>query len=292
MSKRAALSLTALTLLGVGGGCGHADPVPTPMGPEKNTGHPAGGAYFIDFREPRGKQENGMPEGLWISDYDFMSDFSQVYWTPQNVTFDREGMKLTALRQPKGKSPFTSGEVQVEGFYGYGRYEAVMRTAFGSGLDTAFFLHTYEGMDNDPHDEIDFEFPGSQPRKLHLNYFKDGKPFGSIWVDLPFDPSAEIHLYAFEWAPDAIRWYIDDKMVAEKIRPPELQIPYTTQRPIMNLLVGGKDMQDFTGLPTFASGVHALYSCTSHVPLGGKGKQCSDLPDRAGAPVTGQLTRR
>ena len=292
MPKRAALSLAAFVQTFFGGSCGHADPVPSPIGPVKNTGHAAGGAYFKDFRVALPKQENGMPEDLWVSDYDFSTNFSQVYWTPKNVTFDKEGMHLTALRQWKGKSPFTSGEVQVDGFYGYGRYEVVMRTARGSGLDTAFFLHTYEGLDNDPHDEIDFEFPGAHPRKLHLNYWNDGKPFGSIWINLPYDPAAEIHLYAFEWRPDSIRWFIDDKMVAEKIRPPELQIPYTTQRPIMNLLVGGKDMLDFTGPPTFANGVSALYACTSHVPLGGAGRQCSDLADRAGAPVPSRFTQR
>jgi beta-glucanase (GH16 family) len=119
---------------------------------------------------------------------------------------------------------------------------------------------------------------------VQLNYFRAGKDYGSFGVDLGFDTSDAIHLYAFEWSPDSIRWYVDGKLVSEKVRPPGVQIPYTTQRPIMNLLAGAKPMWDWLGEPTFASGVSALYVCTSHVPMGKKGRQCSDLPDRAGAP--------
>lgn len=292
MSSRAGPSLVALVCSAFTAGCSDADPTPTPLGPLTNTGHPAGPAYFIDFRVPRKLNEEGNPEGLWISNYEFVNDFANVAWTSKNITFGPEGMRITARHERKGKSPYTSGEVQVEGFYGYGRYEWTLRTAPGLGLDSAAFLHTYDGMDGDPHDEIDFEFPGLHPRRVHLNYFRNGKPFGSIWVDLNYDPAQEIHLYAFDWRPDSIRWYIDGRLVAEKVRPPELQIPYTTQRPIMNLLVAGKDMQPFTGPIDFKSGVSMLVTCTSHVPMGATGRQCSDLPDRGGAPAPAQMSQR
>jgi beta-glucanase (GH16 family) len=287
MSLRAGLCLAALMVAGFEAGCGrigaHAQG-PSPAGPERNTGHAAGGAYLHDFRVPKTVNEEGMPEGMWVSDYDFANDFANVHWLPQNISFDREGMRITVKRERRGGATNTSGEIQVSGFYGYGRYEVVMRAARGSGLDTAFFLHTYNGLDSDPHDEIDFEFVGKQPGQVQLNYFRAGRPYGSFGVDLGYDASAEIHLYAFEWTPESIRWYVDGRLLAEKVRPPELQIPFTTQRPIMNLLPGGPGMQDWVGEPTFESGASALYVCTSHVPLGETGRQCSDLPDRAGAP--------
>lgn len=247
--------------------------------PGKNTGKTPGPAYFYDFRQ----QSAEAPAGLKISDWDFYSDdFAQVHWTRDNVTFGPEGMRIIAKHERKGKSSVTSGEVQVEGFYGYGRYEAVFKTAVASGLDNAFFLHTYSGM-GDPHDEIDMEFVGSRPKSAFLNYFHNGVAYNNLWTELGFDPSAELHLYAFEWSPQSIRWYVDGKLLREQPASAKPALPRASQRPLFNLLAGAPVMNTWLGERRFESGAHMLVTCTSHVPAGGTGQQCSQLADLAGA---------
>jgi endo-1,3-1,4-beta-glycanase ExoK len=100
----------------------------------------------------------------------------------------------------------------VLGTYGYGRYETIMRPAKGSGLVSAFFTYTgpYFGK---PHDEIDIEFVGKDTSIVELNYFHKGKTGSSARIKLPFDASEQDHLYAFDWKPEGISWYVDGKLI-------------------------------------------------------------------------------
>jgi beta-glucanase (GH16 family) len=91
----------------------------------------------------------------------------------------------------------------------------VIRTAEGSGLNTAFF--TYVGP---PHgvpewDEIDFEFLGKAPNRVEANYVVNGKIIKGKIVDLGFDSSKDFHDYAIDWAPAGIKWFVDGKEVYE-----------------------------------------------------------------------------
>lgn len=52
------------------------------------------------------------------------------------------------------------------------------------GVDTGFFMYTGPS-DNDPWDEIDFEFLGYDTTKVQLNYYTDGvggHEYSWIWV--------------------------------------------------------------------------------------------------------------
>jgi len=235
--------------------------------PRANTGRKAEGAFIVDLKA-------GFDEKTqYLSDYEMDTDWLRIAYRPGNVRFGKDGMKLE-LQKTRGKLPFSGAEFQRAGYYGYGRYEAVIRPSAEYGAVSSFFTFT-DTMFDDPHDEIDFEFVGKAPRQVHLNYFHKGenKP-----VDIPlwFDTAMADHLYAFEWTPDAVRWFVDGHQIHEvTVQTSSFGIPTTSSKVIANIWAGTGAATGWTGEPRFQT-ASAEYRCMSHVPLGGTGKQCSD----------------
>jgi beta-glucanase (GH16 family) len=236
-----------------------------PAKPRANTGRKPGEAFLIDL----GKGFDS--ETQYLSDYEMDTEWIKIAYKPGNVRWGADGMKLE-MRKTSGKLPVAGAEFQRVGYYGYGRYETVMRASAEHGAISSFFTFT-DTMFDDPHDEIDFEFLGMRPRSVHLNYFAAGE---SDPKDVPlwFDTAMADHLYAFEWAPDAIRWYVDGHKIHE-VTSRTSKIPTTSGKVIANLWAGTGSATSWTGEPRFQT-ASASYRCMSHVPMGKTGKQCSD----------------
>ncbi len=220
--------------------------------------------------------KEGHDEAQWYrADFAYLGPVQRAGWEADHIGFDETGMTLKITDEPKGELPFTGAEYQKRGRFHYGRYEVVMRAAPGSGLVSSFFTHTGPSL-GDPHDEIDIEFIGNRTRELHINLFTDGKPYGSVWVPLPYDAAEKFQLYAFEWAPDRVTWFIGDQEVYT-IRADENPIPSTPSRVIMNLWTGSRNQYGWHGRPTFESGANAGYICASFRASGDQdASQCSD----------------
>ncbi|MEM7005762.1 MAG: family 16 glycosylhydrolase, partial [Pseudomonadota bacterium] len=219
---------------------------------------------------------DGHDEEDWYrSDFDLVENAQRVGWSADHVTFEDGAAHLWITNRPSPTNPHTSGEYQKRGWYGFGRFEVIMKAAEGSGLVSSFFTHTgsYFG---DPHDEIDFEFLGKDTTKVWLNWFRDGVPGESKWHQLDFDATDDFHLYAFEWTPETIRWYVDGELVYE--RPEDsLPVPITPGRIIVNLWSGREAQYDWHGRPDFNVASHASYHCVSYRSLDDSvSKQCSD----------------
>ena len=54
--------------------------------------------------------------------------------------------------------------------------------------------------------------PGCDGAKFDYGY--RGTPFA---IGLGFDASEAFHTYAIEWAPDEIRWFVDDRLVHRRV---------------------------------------------------------------------------
>jgi endo-1,3-1,4-beta-glycanase ExoK len=196
-------------------------------------------------------------------------------WSRDNIGQTAEGADLDVRRHPSRSGPYTGGEMKTLKTYGYGRYEVVMRPAKGSGLVSSFFTYTgaYEG---NPHDEIDIEFLGLDTSRIHFNYFRNGKTGESATFDLPFDAAEADHLYAFEWAPEGITWYVDGEPYYKTVEG-DAYLPTTPGSVIFNAWTGKPFMSAWHGKPTFESGAAAHYSCVSFSPMGEETRACSDL---------------
>ena len=238
--------------------------VPSPV---SNTGRPAGDGFIVDFTQ-------GLDRVTHVrANWDVASEWMAASYRSDNVEYGADGLTLHARRNETSVAGYTSGEFQRSGFYGYGKYEVVMKASNAPGIVSAFFTYAGEDM-GDPHDEIDFELLGRSPRQAHLNYFSNGANY-PVDVDLWFDPSAAEHLYGYEWSPDAIIWYVDRVQVRRVVAGPDVRIPTTTARVMASLWAGNRRVAEWAGWPT-TDAASATYSCMSHVPMGKTGPQCSD----------------
>jgi GR25 family glycosyltransferase involved in LPS biosynthesis len=161
-------------------------------------------------------------------------------FAPANLQHCEEGARLVIEAMEAGLRPYRSGAFASVRSFAYGRIEAEIKAAPGSGLVTGFFLHR-----GTPRQEIDIELVGSDPRRMLINvYFNpgdDGAAMGFGYrgspcrIDLGFDATAAFHLYAIDWRPDRITWLVDGQVVHERVSWDPTPIPHLGMRVHANL---------------------------------------------------------
>jgi endo-1,3-1,4-beta-glycanase ExoK len=238
---------------------------PVKIAAKANTGKKPDDGFIMDLKA-------GFDvENHYLAEYEMDTEWIRIAYKPSNIRWSKTGMKLE-LRKTAGKLPVSGAEFQRSGHYGFGRYEAILKASDAHGAISSFFTYTGPTF-GDPHDEIDFEFIGRSPRSVHLNYFVKGE---SDPKDIPlwFDTAMADHLYAFEWTPDSIRWYVDGHKIYE-VTSKTTKIPTASGKVIANIWAGTGSATSWTGEPRFQL-ASAEYRCMSHVPIGKTGPQCSD----------------
>lgn len=182
----------------------------------------------------------------WYVSHGWSNGDHQACEWRKDAAFVRDN-KLQLRLSDKGgaKRPIGCGEVQTLARTGYGRYEARMRSAAGSGLNSAFFTYIGPPVGVAEHDEIDFEFLGKDPFVVEVTHHTNGKRHAPVKVQLGFDSSKEFHNYAFDWRKDSIRWYVDDKLVHET--KPGDAIPRNPGHSFFSLWSGSKIEDDWMG---------------------------------------------
>lgn len=194
-------------------------------------------------------------------------------WVGRNISIAGGRMAITLTDAGASGRRFASGEYQSRGFFGYGRFEARLKSVAAPGFVTGFFTYTGPTFDGDPHDEIDFEFLGKAPTQVQLNYFTDGEGHHETTVDLGFDASQEFHTYAFEWRPDAVRWLVDGRQVHEETgaRGP---LPSHPGKIYLHVWAG-KNLESWLGRVSYPG--HPLVAeveCVAFVPLDSSDPGC------------------
>jgi beta-glucanase (GH16 family) len=165
-----------------------------------------------------------------------------------------------------GNPPYASGEIRSVNTFGYGLYEVRMKASPEPGVISAYVTYTgpYYGTQ---WDEIDIEFGkfgDHSHTMLQCNYYVNGVGGHKILVDLGFDPTADYHVYAFDWEPSGIKWYVDGVLKAQT--PAGANLPVTPSRIYANLWpTYGLDnwAGTYTGNPT-----RAVYDWCKFTPAG------------------------
>lgn len=227
---------------------------------------------FIDFTDA------GWEDTLYLSEYSVGSNHHyRTNFEPSAIAQHDNGLRLTISEAAPGNNwEWDSAEVQVNKETGYGRYEVIMKPAVGSGLISSFFTYTgdYYG---DPHDEIDIEFIGKNRNEVEFNTFKNGEKSGGVRHVLGYNASEEFHLYAFDWQPHSIKFYVDNELVHEVSAEVD-ELPTYAGRLMINLWTG--TMKQWHGNPEFEPGVAAVYRCIAYRPMGDrKAPLCSEQLD-------------
>jgi len=185
------------------------------------------------------------------------------YYVPDEVYVEKGLLRLRSRVRNYGSMKYTSGRLDTRNKVApvYGRFEIRARLPTGKGVWPAHWL--YPQNRNWPmeymmleavaagkeslipeerpwYSEIDImEFLGHEPDILYgtLHYYtfdgqkktSSGKETGV--VSYPDD----FHVYALEWEPDGIRWYIDGRLYHSTV----LGVPHTPHYLIINTAIGG-----------------------------------------------------
>lgn len=112
---------------------------------------------------------------------------------------------LSAIIPLAGK-PYKGGELRTAQAYTYGKFEVRMKSAHASGMLASFFTyHDVWGYWN----EIDIEIMGRYTNEVQFNVISPGQVNHVYRKNTSFSPHADFHVYAFEWTPSYVAWYID-----------------------------------------------------------------------------------
>jgi endo-1,3-1,4-beta-glycanase ExoK len=209
---------------------------------------------FQDLNRGRWYISNGWANG----------DYQSCEWRADAVTSIKDKMRLTLSDRGGKVRPFGCGEIRTRMLLGYGLFEARIRSAAGSGLNTGFFTYVGPPTGSAEHDEIDFEFLGKDPHTVNINHFTNGKPYDGKVVQLGYDASRAFHNYAIEWEPNKIRWYVDRTLVAET--PVDAKIPRNPGNLYFSLWSGSNVEDDWMGPFRYTTPVTAEVQWTSYTP--------------------------
>ena len=169
-------------------------------------------------------------------------------WSASQVSAAGGMLKVGFAPVPSQDRQYSCGEIQTKQAYGYGTYEARLKTPAGSGLNAAFF--TFIGpQQNKPHDEIDFEVLLKDTSIVETTTFVngksgDGKVGSGQKHTLPYPSDSDFIDYAVTWEPDQVRFYINGELV--RTMTDQATIPTNPQRVFFSLW-GSDTLTDWMG---------------------------------------------
>ncbi|MEN2413137.1 family 16 glycosylhydrolase [Flavobacterium mesophilum] len=144
-------------------------------------------------------------------------------YDPNQATIVKEGsnsyLNIEAKYNPNAAypdQPYSSAKLITDGKYSfkYGRVEARMKLSNGQGAWPAFWMLPANGVGNWPYTgEIDImEAKHRNPKSIDgtIHYDGGGYHFTGRSYSSPTDLSSDFHVYAVEWGPNIIKWYVDD----------------------------------------------------------------------------------
>jgi len=142
-------------------------------------------------------------------------------YDPNQATIVKDGansyLNIQAKYEPNASfpdQPYASSKLTTEGKYSlkYGRVEARMKLSNGQGAWPAFWMLPVNG--NWPFTgEIDImEAKHRNPQSVDgtIHYDGNGYHFTGRSYSSPTDLSSDFHVYAVEWGPNFIKWFVDD----------------------------------------------------------------------------------
>ena len=147
------------------------------------------------------------------------------YYRPENVAVADGYLTLTAREEFYGGRYFTSGKVLTRDkqYFRYGRIEMRAKIPTGGGMWPAFWMMPQDDVYGGwaASGEIDIMESASETTWI------DGTiHFGGEWPNNAYSGGAyapggvnfadDFHVYAIEWEPEEIRWYVDDVLYSTK----------------------------------------------------------------------------
>jgi GR25 family glycosyltransferase involved in LPS biosynthesis len=158
---------------------------------------------------------------------------------PENIIQSGRGIDLLVQQASLDIREYSAAAISSRDQFLYGRFESEIQATKIPGIVTGFFLHR-----NSPRQEIDIEITGNKPNKLLTNVFYNPGNEGARYdygyrgtpyvIDLGIDFSMSTHLFAIEWTPEMISWYVDDKLIHQRSNWNPTPIPHLPMKLYIN----------------------------------------------------------
>nr|BDT37699.1 glycoside hydrolase family 16 protein [Myxococcus sp. MH1] len=191
----------------------------------------------------------------------------------ENASLDGEGhLVITARKERYQGNDYTSARLNTRGKFerAYGRFEARIQLPTGKGIWPAFWMlgANFPQVGWPECGEIDImEHRGQLPAivrgSLHGPGYSGGENVGGEHVVSGGKLYEDFHLYAVEWDPDRIRWFVDDVAFLE-VTPRDLPANrrWVFDHPhflILNIAVGGNYVGPIDGTTQFPQTMRVDY---------------------------------
>ncbi len=149
-------------------------------------------------------------------------DGNLAQFTPDNVAVVDGRLQISLTPSGDEAKPYDGVEYRSVDAFTYGKVEASMRFAKGSGVVSSLVL-IFTPWPPDDWNELDIECLGNTTGEVQFNHMVNIPPADPVSghlqfpekIDLGFDPTADFHTYTIEWLPDAVRFLVDGVVVHE-----------------------------------------------------------------------------
>jgi beta-glucanase (GH16 family) len=152
------------------------------------------------------------------------------WYLPNSAQLENGNLVITARNEASNGKDYTSARINTRDRFAlrYGRIEARIRLPAGKGIWPAFWMlpqdNVYGGWaasgEIDIVEAVNLGVPGPDENKVHgtIHYGGawPGNTFSGGSYVVPMDAAANFHVYAIEWDPTEIRWYVDDQLYSMK----------------------------------------------------------------------------
>jgi len=164
---------------------------------------------------------------------------------------------------------YKGAELRTKASFTYGRFEVRMKSLQKSGALSSFFTYN-DSYPSTPWNEIDIEIMGRYEHDIQFNPITPGQVNHVAHHYTSFNPALDFHVYAFEWTPTYVAWFVDGVEVHRQTGA-HIESLTQPQKIMMNVwnptAVGWAGPFDPKTLPAFA--FYDWVSYASHTPGAG-----------------------
>lgn len=129
-----------------------------------------------------------------------------------------DSARWVVVTNREGERP--SREIETRAAYSHGRFEVRMRAPRGRHAVAVFMVYR-----SSPFDAIALQVAGSTPRVIRTDLLASPTELPTEVAPFPtehhlgFDAARDYHIYAFEWDPDEVRWFVDGVLIDRSNNP-------------------------------------------------------------------------
>lgn len=171
-----------------------------------------------------------------------MERLTDIVWRYKVKKWRFIALLLVGISAAVSSKDYKGAELYSKEMIKYGRFEFRMKTVYGGGILSTFFLYyneSYKGLP-EPWREIDLEVMGKIDNGFQSNIITGDAGDKETSEEMhTFDKvlSEGYHTYAIEWTPDYIAWYFDSVEVRRTTGSQVLECQDTTQSYRFNLWI-------------------------------------------------------